>query len=177
MPKTSDDFRLRASTASNRFVYYEDEIDWLVNYHYHSDGWTSRSIVSLSKNLEEVLCWIVQHVPPTTQLAKGLNWTEQSFAHKSGPFQLFTQPMKTGKYELLFIREDKTAYTFSLGLPLTSDKRNRSNRRLHDAWAFHTLRRACHLESGNPMLFGGIRAPNRDFIPGTVRGKGAAYRI
>ena len=28
------------------------------------------------KRLEEDLCWTVPHVPPTTQSAKGLNWTE-----------------------------------------------------------------------------------------------------
>ena len=30
----------------------------------------------LQKRLEEDLCWIILHVPPTTQLVKGLNWTE-----------------------------------------------------------------------------------------------------
>ena len=28
------------------------------------------------KKLEKDLCWIVPHVPPTTQSSKGLNWTE-----------------------------------------------------------------------------------------------------
>ena len=31
---------------------------------------------SLQKRLEEDLCWIVPHVPSTTQSVKGLNWTE-----------------------------------------------------------------------------------------------------
>ena len=31
----------------------------------------------LQKGPEEDLCWIVPHVPPTTQSAKELNWTEQ----------------------------------------------------------------------------------------------------
>ena len=37
---------------------------------------------SCRKRLEEHLCWIIRHVPPTTQLVKGLNWTELNFKHK-----------------------------------------------------------------------------------------------
>ena len=32
----------------------------------------------LQKRLDEDLCWIICHVPPTIQSAKGLNWTELS---------------------------------------------------------------------------------------------------
>ena len=31
----------------------------------------------LQKRLEEDLCWIVPHIPPTTKSVKELNWTEQ----------------------------------------------------------------------------------------------------
>ena len=37
----------------------------------------------LQKGLKEDLCWIVSHVPPTTQSAKGLNWAELSSAVSS----------------------------------------------------------------------------------------------
>ena len=32
----------------------------------------------LQKRLEEVLCWIITHVPPESQSVRGLKWTEQN---------------------------------------------------------------------------------------------------
>ena len=36
----------------------------------------------LQKRLGENLCWIVPHVPPTTESVKGLNWTEERMKEK-----------------------------------------------------------------------------------------------